>query len=162
LCTTPREERESGKLATVIFRIGTEWLGLPAAVFQEVAEWRPIRSVPHRRQGNVLGLANVRGEVLVCISLGHFLGLEKLPSRETLRRAYARLLVVHWGGSRLAFPVDEVHGPQRLHPEQLLPSPGTLARALPCYTRSLFRSGQRIIGVLQVETVLEALERSLK
>src|SRR2546422_1979826 len=36
----------------------------------EVAERRVIHSLPHRRTGIVLGVVNVRGELLVCVSLG--------------------------------------------------------------------------------------------
>ena len=61
----------------LIFRIGFEWLALPPTLFQEVVDLRPIHSLPHRRSGSVLGLVNVRGELLVCVSLGHMLGVEK-------------------------------------------------------------------------------------
>ncbi len=142
------------------FRVSAEWLALPTPALLEIAEYRPIRSLPHRRQGIFLGLANIRGEVTLCVSLGHFLGLEKLPSRESLRRAYHRLLLITHEGQRLAFPVDEVHGPVHLLPEQLLPPPATIARSVRSYTQSLFRSEQHLIGLLAPRPLFEALNRS--
>src|SRR5471030_2732737 len=68
---------EAGTQSVVIFRLGAEWLALPTAVFKEVATLRAVHSLPHRRSGLVLGLANVRGALLVCVSLGDMLGLEK-------------------------------------------------------------------------------------
>jgi hypothetical protein len=60
----------------MIFRLGTEWLALPASVFQEVAELGAIHSLPHRRSGLVVGLTNVRGgELLICFSLTKLLVL---------------------------------------------------------------------------------------
>src|SRR5437870_1931260 len=56
------------KTSAVLFRIGAEWLALPAQTFQEIAERRPIHSLPHRRLGVVVGLVNVRGELLICVS----------------------------------------------------------------------------------------------
>src|SRR6185369_9775817 len=53
-------ERETHSV--VIFRVGAEWLALPARVFLAVSELRPIHSLPHRRNRIVLGLVNVRGE----------------------------------------------------------------------------------------------------
>src|SRR5215471_11184069 len=63
--------------SAVVFRISTEWLALPTEAFQEVAERRAIHSLPHRRQGIVMGLVNIRGELLICIALERLLGLDK-------------------------------------------------------------------------------------
>lgn len=68
--------------SALLFRINAEWLALPTPAFQEVAERRPVHSLPHRRQGIVLGLVNVRGELLICVSLGRLLGLAGSPLRE--------------------------------------------------------------------------------
>src|SRR5688572_790331 len=48
--------------SVVVFRVGLEWLALSTLVFKEIASVRTIHSVPHRRSGVVLGLANIRGE----------------------------------------------------------------------------------------------------
>ena len=58
--------------SAVVFRLKAEWLALPTHAFQEVGERRPIHSLPHRRDGIVLGLVNVRGELLVCVALDRF------------------------------------------------------------------------------------------
>src|SRR6185503_5608888 len=63
------------KTSVVIFRIISEWLALPTHAFQEVAERRVMHTLPHRRRDLVLGLVNVRGELLICVSLGQWLGL---------------------------------------------------------------------------------------
>ena len=82
-----------GKQSIVIFRIGPEWLALPTRVFQEIAERRTVHSLPHRQHGVVLGLINIRGELLICVSLGQLLGLEQVPFREKSRTTYDRLVV---------------------------------------------------------------------
>src|SRR5439155_6141290 len=112
---------EQKKLATpaktpvVLFRIASEWLLLPTQALQEVAERRAMHSLPHRRRDLVLGLVNVRGELLVCVSLGRWLGLAGLVTSDEWRVARAagalpanrrsspgpdRLLVANWGGNR--------------------------------------------------------------
>src|SRR5438445_8021579 len=63
------------RTSAVIFRIHSEWLALPTEAFQEVAERRRIHSLPHRRNGVVLGLVNIRGELLICVDLGRVLGI---------------------------------------------------------------------------------------
>src|SRR6185503_2326966 len=109
------------KTSVVIFRIRSEWLALPTHAFQEVAERRAMHSLPHRRRDLVLGLVNVRGELLVCVSLGRLLGLAGLVTSDERRVTRAtdappvtrhlshgrdRLLVANWDGNRIAFPVE--------------------------------------------------------
>src|ERR1051326_1023769 len=117
------------KLSAVIFRVSDEWLALPTQAFQEVAERRRIHSLPHRRQGIVLGLANIRGELLVCLALGRLLGLDRAPVAQVARTTYDRLLVTSCEGSRLVFPVDEVQGIHRFQGHELRELPATVAKS---------------------------------
>ena len=150
-----------GRTSAVVFRIGTEWLALPTSVFQEVAERRAIHSLPHRRHGFVLGLINIRGELLVCVSLGRLLGLEKETKMEKPRTMYDRLLVANWDSQRLTFPVEEVYGIHRFHLEELKDPPATIAKANPTYTRGLLPWQKRNVGFLDAELVFSTLNRSL-
>lgn len=148
--------------SAVLFRLGVEWFALPTAVLQEVAERRRIHSLPHRRQGIVLGLANVRGELLICVSLGHLLGLERLPSRELLRTSHDRLLVVQREGARLVFPVDEITGTHRFNLQELVPVPATIAKSSGSYTKGLLYWKERPVGYLEPQLLFAAVNRSLK
>ena len=109
----------------------------------------------------MLGLANIRGELLICISLGHLLGLTGIPPREMLRTAQKRLLVVSWDGTRLAFPVDEVQGTQRFQPQELKAPPATVAKSSASFTQGIFYWRDRTIGFLNPEVLFSALNRSL-
>ena len=62
---------------------------------------------------------------------------------------------------RAACPVQEVLGPQRLHPETLKTPPATLARSRPAFTRNVFYWEDRAVGLLDPERVLAALEGNL-
>ena len=79
-----------------MFRLGAEWFALPTIAVDEVAELRGIHSLPHRRGGMLLGLVNVQGELIVCVSLARVLGLKNVVAstagEDGPRRA--RLLVV--------------------------------------------------------------------
>src|SRR5437763_11431767 len=74
LLARPKPARITGTKSVVIFRIGAEWLSLPAPTFQEVAEDRGHHTLPHRDNKLLLGLVNIRGELLTCASLGTLLG----------------------------------------------------------------------------------------
>lgn len=147
--------------SALLFRISSEWFALPTRAFQEVAERKQVHSLPHRRQGLVLGLVNIRGELLLCISLGHLLGVERLPGREALRTEHHRLLVCNWEGSRLTFPVDEVHGTHRFHTQDLKTPPATVANAAASFTQGILHWQERRAGFLNAEALFGALNRSL-
>ena len=147
----------------VVFRIGDEWLGLPTAVFSEFVEMRPTHSLPHRRNGVLLGLTNVRGELLVCVSLGKVLGIaDKEKAKKPRQRAtYSRLAVIRDRDSRIAFPVDEVEGIHGFHAGELTPVPATVAKATATYTKAMLPWKDKTIGCLDAELLFYALNRSL-
>ena len=48
LAQPPAAPESTQSEAVLIFRLGAEWLALPANCFQEVAEPRPVHTLPHR------------------------------------------------------------------------------------------------------------------
>ena len=149
------------RTSVVVFRIDAEWLALSANVFQEVAERRPIHSLPHRRLGIVLGLVNVRGELLICVALNRLLGLEKvLPNRNSPQRC-ERLLVASFKGARFVFPVDEVQGIHRFLAGELREVPATVAKAAQSYTQGIFLWRNKSVGLLEAGPLFSTLNRSL-
>jgi chemotaxis-related protein WspD len=157
------EIEEPGTVSIVIFRIGTEWLAFPTAVFSEFVDVRPIHSLPHRRDDVVLGLTNVRGELLVCVSLAQMLGIEhEAKSRKARQGAvYNRLVVIREKDSRIAFPVDEVHGIHKFSPGRLGEVPATVAKAAATYTRAMLPWQDTAVGCLDEQLLFYALNRSL-
>jgi chemotaxis-related protein WspD len=78
---TENSQRDYTDLLSVfIFRLGAEWLALPSGIVQEATRPNPIHTVPHRSDRIFLGLVNVRGALLLCISLRHLLGIEDVEA----------------------------------------------------------------------------------
>ena len=132
-------------------------------VFEEVAELGAIHSLPHRRSGLVVGLTNVRGELLICFSLTNLLGGDEptQPTREKSGADRRRLLVVQREGWRAAFPADEVHGIHRYHPQILQEVPATVAKAGASYTRAMLPWLGRAVGRLDEDVIFQALDRGV-
>ena len=169
----PRPAAEAAKTeAVMIFRLGAEWLALPAAIFQEVAEPRPIHSLPHRRGKVLKGLVNIRGELILCVSLAGALRIDEQASAAGhghnghhghghAHTVYARLLVIATGGGRLAFPVTEVHGIEAFAPAQLQPIPETLALSSARFAKGILSWKNRSVGCLDEGPLFHTLNRSL-
>jgi chemotaxis-related protein WspD len=152
-----KEITRPGARSVVIFRLGAEWLALPTGVFGEIAPLRPAHSLPHRRDRIVAGVTNIRGELLVCVSLAAALGLD----RDAGASPNARLAVVNRSGDRFAFAADEIAGLQRFDDADLTPVPATLAHAQATYTRGMLAWQERSVGVLDDQLLFYTLSRSL-
>jgi len=157
---SPRNPRELGTGSLILFCIGFEWLALPSRCFKKIAERRPVHSLPHQRKF-LLGLANVRGELLLCVSLAHFLGLSNLPDRKALRTAYNRLLVLDWSNLRICFPCQQVQGPRRFSHEDLKVVPVSLAKTCGGLTTRILQYERSTVSLLDPNLLCSALSRSL-
>lgn len=153
------EVAERNTHSALIFRVGADWLALSTEVLDEVAELRPVRPLPHRRNGIVLGLANVRGELIICVSLGKLLGLADGSAAEPSARG--RLVVVHHEGRRMAFPADEVQRTTRYRPQELGTVPATIARAAANYTKGILAWHDRLVACLDEDVLIRSLNRSV-
>lgn len=147
--------------SALLFRIDSEWLALPTPVFQEVAEDRPVHSLPHRRQGIVLGLVNIRGELLICVSLAPLLGLVRSPLCAMPHSTYDRLLVAKHDDQRFVFPADEVRGLLRFQTPELKEPPATLTKSRLSYTQGVLYWQDRAVGLLDADLLFSTLTRSL-
>lgn len=158
-----REKRIStpAKTSAVIFRIGGEWLAMPTQAFQEIAERRALHSLPHRRSGVVIGIVNVRGELLICAALDRLLGLQAEARPKRSRVIFDRLLVADWTGHRFAFPVDEVHGVHRFHQFDLREPPATVALSGLNCTIGVFPWRNFTVGFLDPDVLFTALNGKL-
>jgi chemotaxis-related protein WspD len=150
---------EAGTKSVVIFRLGTELLALPTGLFQEVGEPSTLRSLPHQGGGILSGVVNVRGELLLCVSLEALLGL----TTPVLQKGsfLGRLLICNPNGGRLAFPVSEVHGVHRYCPGDLRDAPATLAKAAGIYITGVLPWKDKTVGCLDDELLFYALDKGL-
>src|SRR5688572_20303912 len=114
-----------------IFRLGSEWLGLISSVIDEVVEPRGIHSLPHRRDGIVRGLVNVRGQLTLCVALEPLFQLDAGSHAASGHVVLGkRLVVLAMQDQRVAFEADEVHGSHRYDPASVSDVPATVAHSM--------------------------------
>ena len=155
---------ERGTTSVVIFRVGAEWLALPTGVVQEVTDRCTIRTLPDHRGGILSGVINVRGELLLCVSLSALLGLDQVAGvRATgMKTSSDRLLICKRSEGSLAFQVSEVHGLHRYHSRYLRDAPATLTLAAGgTYTLGVLPWNDRIVGCLDDALMFYALNKAL-
>lgn len=147
----------------LILRIAGEWLAVPVALCQEIAAPRPVRSLPHRRSAALRGIVNVRGELLVCLSLAELLGIGASGGEAAGGRlaAFGRLIVIGGEGGRVAFEADEVHGLHSHDRGALEPVPATIGRSGTNAVAAMLPWNGRAVGCLDAKVLLDLVDRSI-
>jgi chemotaxis-related protein WspD len=161
----PITDGERGQEAQSVFafRVVDEWLALPVSALRQVDMPRPIHPLPHRRNGIVLGLVNVRGMLTVAASLADMLNLDRSAAgRHASRLRRSRTLVAEHLGETAALPVDEVEGVIRFAADAWMPSPATLTHSAAVHARGVIRWRDTTVGVLDPGRLFESLARSLR
>lgn len=153
-------ERAASSASIFVFRLGEEWLALPAAFADEVVPPRAIHSLPHRRDGFLRGLANIGGRLTVCVALESLLQLQ-IGTRSAHRVLGRRLVVLAEHEQRWAFEADEVHGIHRYDPASVRELPATVAHASSRFATGLLDLEGRSVGLLDGELVARAVARRL-
>ncbi|HVT03579.1 MAG TPA: chemotaxis protein CheW [Thermoanaerobaculia bacterium] len=156
-----KETVTDAALSLFIFRVGREWLALPASALEEVTELKPVRTLPHRTGGALRGLVNIRGEIELCFSLSVLLGIEAadVDSGLAANLAQPRMMVVRNEGDHWVFAADEVWGSRKFSPEELTDVPVTVARDKKSFTRSLVQWRDHSVGILDDGLLFYALRR---
>jgi chemotaxis-related protein WspD len=163
------EEATARGPSLLLFRLADEWLALPASTIEEVAPMRGWHSVPGHRQRALLGLVNLRGALVPCLSLGELLGVQPAPQPQTipsnasntLRMSTSRLLALRHGPHLSAFPVTEVHGTVTPAKTAMGSAPATTLGATDGFAIAVLRWREHVVGVLDPLRVGAAFDRSL-
>ena len=145
-------------ISTLVFRVGAEWLALDAATIGEVATVRPAHRIAHRTGGVLVGLVNIRGQLLLQVSVHKLLHLE----RDTgVLEAQPRLVVVQRGPATWVFQVDEILGVQRFSTNDVHPVPVTVSQGMARVSRGLISLGARNVGFVDSEQLFTLLRQAV-
>jgi len=145
----------------LMFRLGEEWLGIATRCLVEVAPLQPIHSLPHQRSRALLGVANVRGALVACLSLVELLGLDTSGTVVSGARVIPRMLIIAAQGGPVVVPVDEVEGIHAIDERTLNAAAVSGPQASAKYTRGVLQWKGRSLRWLDEEQLLSAVTRSL-
>ncbi|MGC1305913.1 MAG: chemotaxis protein CheW [Phormidesmis sp.] len=87
LAASAQRDHRADLLSVLIFRLGSEWLALSAERCQQVLPVATIHTLPHRSNQTLLGVVNVRGQLLLKVSLSAVLDLKAALGKSASRQA---------------------------------------------------------------------------
>lgn len=143
----PPPRARAGGAPVVVFRLGAERYALPTALIREVVRSPRVARLPGA-PGFLVGIGNVRGEVVDVLDLRALLGAARAEPDPALER----LLLLGADRTELALRVDEVLALEAVEPAELRPAPDSPARLRPEYVRGLTPDG---VALLEGAAILQ-------
>lgn len=160
-----KEVVSADSFSLLIFRLGAEWLALPTSIVKEVVKELVIKSIPFKNKNLLSGMVNIRGEIQLCVSIRHLLGIEN--SSETkddsskLRVKFKRMIFIGKNDDRWVFQVDEVYGIHKIFKNELNEVPVTTSKSSVNHTKGIFAHENISVGLLDSEMLFKSLHRSI-
>ncbi|MBS4207803.1 chemotaxis protein [Bacillus sp. FJAT-50079] len=96
-------ESGTNELEMIEFEINQQKFGINVLKVKEIIQPLPLTSIPHAHD-NILGLIQLRGEVLPVISMARALNMEESDKQ----RASSKLIVAEFNMQKVVFQVDHV------------------------------------------------------
>ncbi|MGG2398689.1 chemotaxis protein CheW [Pseudomonas sp. SH1-B] len=169
--TLERDDNEHGQDAAqqtqgeqrslMIVRLGEQWLAIASRCLAEVMPVSPIHSLPHRKNRGLLGVTNVRGTLVACLSLSELLDLEAAEGAGDGRRVIPRMLILQSGSGPLVVPVDEVRGIQKIPQARVITAKQDDKRTISRFTAGVLQWQGLSITLLDDEQLLKNMIGSL-
>lgn len=154
---------EKKNKAVVVFRLGNEWFGLAAGLFQEVIQACNVHRIPHNNNPVLKGIVSIRGELHLCISLGQILGLEKAECKKegTKKGVYERMVVVEREDCRYVFAVSEIRDIHHYADSELAPPPTTAKNDKTSLLKGVVKWKEQYVSCFDDSALLAAIDGSI-
>ncbi|MEO0645025.1 MAG: chemotaxis protein CheW [Cyanobacteria bacterium J06650_10] len=182
---TSQTQMGPDRQAVMVFRLGAEWVALPARIFHQVIAPSPVHAIPHRHDSLLRGIVNVRGQLLPCVSLHELLNIQASASKTmsfsgwtstastastasaesmaTLNSrqqgGYPRLVILKRLREIWAFEVDELYGFHFCPQAELRETPVLSSKALTSLTQSIFSWRAENVSCLDAEQLFSILRQ---
>lgn len=127
----------------IIFRVGEEQYGFDVGVVTAIEPMTEIVPVPNA-PACVMGLMNLRGEVIPVYSLRQRFALEEMNDP-----ANNKLIVTHYDGKAIAFKVDEVLEMHDFEEEMISATPKIAVTAKTSYVRCVANKNGKLVLLLE-------------
>lgn len=136
------------QMLVITFMVGGSLFGMETASVQEVVRLGAITPV-HHAISCVIGVMNLRGHISTVVDLAARLGLVKDEVQTD-----KRIIIVEWLNERVGLVVDQMQDVLSIDIDNLGPAPENVRSAQSNRMKGVFRSGEHIIAMLDLDKVL--------
>jgi len=136
------------QLLVTTFMVSGSLFGMDTSMVQEVVRLTAVTPV-HHAASCVVGVMNLRGHISTVIDLSARLGLGQVDLAGD-----KRIIIVEWLGERVGLVVDTMEDVLSVHREAISPPPENVRSAQSHRMLGVFRNGDRIVAMLDLDKVL--------
>ncbi len=145
-------EMHSDTVELASFFVGKALCGMDILKIQEINKLIEMTRVP-QASDYVLGILNLRGEIVTVIDLGKKLGLKSTELTDRTRN-----IIVNSNGEHIGLMVEQISDVVHVKWEMVDAPPANIGGVQGKYFTGVFKTEDRLIGILDVEKVLEESE----
>jgi purine-binding chemotaxis protein CheW len=139
---------QDDELELATFYVDDALIGIPIEEVVEINHHLDLTPVPHAPQ-YVLGLMNLRGEVVTVVDLRTVLGLEPIAVGRTTCN-----VVVRWRGEQVGIVADRVGDVMRWSRAKIDPTPANVAGSDARFFRGVCKLQGQLLILLDTDAVL--------
>lgn len=150
LSEVPAAEDSGEKISILSFQLYEELYGVELGYLTETRQSVSIRHVPCA-PSHLIGIINLRGELLPVVDLCPILGLPQQPPRKII----PALLVLSLRGNKLALVADQARDILTFPKKEIKPTPLSLEPERALFIRGELLVENRPISLLDVEKLLQ-------
>jgi len=139
----------------LVFQIGNETYGVPLLQVQEIRTYTPATRVPNAPD-YVLGVINLRGNIIAVIDARTRFGLPPLPDEES-----TVVVVAQVNDKTFGLRLDSVSDVMDIPIEQIQPTPPIASEATQRFLNGVVQVGERVVILLNLREIfdIEALSQ---
>ncbi len=145
--------RESQTRLLATFYIGGDIYGVDALDVQEIVRYQKTTPVPHAPE-YVLGLINLRGQIVTALDLRHRLTGEHLQASEECMN-----IIIKKGEQICSLLVEEVGDVMELSLGLMEPPPETMSQRMKPYVLSICKLEKKLLNILDTEKVIRSIDK---
>lgn len=144
-----KTDMNSGTVELASFYVGEALCGMDILKVQEINKLIEITRVP-QAPDYVFGILNLRGEIVTIIDLGKKLGLKSTELSDKTRN-----IIVNSNGEHIGLMVEKISDVIQVEWEKVESKPANIGDVQGKFFTGVFKTEGRLIGILDVEKVLE-------
>jgi purine-binding chemotaxis protein CheW len=143
-------EEGGQELLLVTFVVAGAHYGLDTTHVQETVSVGKVTPV-HRAPPYVHGVMNLRGKIVTVVNLGL-----KIGERRSLVSAASHVVIVSWFAERVGLLVDGISDVIPVDRTRIEAAPTNVGEIQGRFLEGLYRDGERLVAVLDLDEVLTA------
>ncbi len=147
----PAENNSENKIIELAtFYVGGAVCGMDILKIQEINKLMEMTQVPQASE-YVMGILNLRGQIVTIIDLARKLGLASTQVNEKTRN-----IIVNSKSEHVGLLVDRISDVIPADKTKIEPPPVNLGGVQGKYFKGVFKTSKLLVGILEIEEVLKA------